>query len=440
MADLTRPAIALKNVSKSFRKTARKHEYTTFKTEFIRLLTGQRKVLEPSTHIEALKRIDLTIERGKTVGIVGRNGSGKSTLLKLMTGIYSPTGGTIEVHGRVSALLELGAGFHPDFTGRENIVINGIILGMSRSDVKARVDDIIEYAELGEYIDEPVRTYSSGMFMRLAFAVATHVDPEILIIDEILSVGDEHFSRKSYAKMNEFRYGGKTIVLVTHDLTTVEKWCDAAAWIDGGTIRLFDEPKHVVAEYRRAISAAEAQAQETGHSALSAPGLALPQTPPAAHASQAPARVSAVRIRDTAGRDVQVVSPQAALEVVFDFEAPVQRLLTFSVEFVTAEGQLVFGTTHGLQSAGVPAALHVSFPHLGLGEGLYDVVVTATAPGHQATAPQRARIVVGSEPGTKGLARPLHTWRLAGPLVGQLSPDERGAAGAPVRPNEGQPS
>ena len=193
---------------------------------------------------------------------MGRNGSGKSTLLKLVTGIYAPTSGTVEVHGRISALLELGAGFHPDFSGRENILVNGIILGMSRREIRARMDEIIDFSELGDFIDEPVRTYSSGMFARLAFAVATHVDPEILIIDEILSVGDEHFARKSAAKMEEFRRAEKTTLLVTHDLATLQRRCDAAAWLDGGVLRASGDPAQVVAAYRAAVAEAEMAAVE----------------------------------------------------------------------------------------------------------------------------------------------------------------------------------
>lgn len=277
-------AIVLDGVTKSFRKTARRREHTTLKTELVRWFTGGKRAADPGQRIEALRGVTLRVPKGSTVGLVGRNGSGKSTLLKVVTGIYTPTSGTLTVRGRISALLELGAGFHPDFTGRENILINGIILGMSRAEVKRRMDDIIEFAELGDFIDERVRTYSSGMFMRLAFAVATHVDPDILIIDEILAVGDEHFQKKSRAKMEEFRRSGKTILVVTHELGTVETWCDTAAWIDGGVIRRLGAPAEVVAEYRAAVALAESQAADGGgSSALSAPGLALPspaQGPP----------------------------------------------------------------------------------------------------------------------------------------------------------------
>src|SRR5215468_4865081 len=254
--------IVLRGVSKSFRKSTIRKEHTTLKTELVRWVKRQKRPELPTTSIQALKGVSLSVPRGKTFGLVGRNGSGKSTLLKLVTGIYAPTSGTVEVHGRISALLELGAGFHPDFSGRENILVNGIILGMSRKEIRSRAEEIIEFSELGDFIDEPVRTYSSGMYARLAFAVATHVDPEILIIDEILSVGDEHFGRKSAAKMEEFRRAEKTTLLVTHDLSTLQRRCDQAAWLDAGELKAAGDPVEVVNAYRTAVAEAEVAAVE----------------------------------------------------------------------------------------------------------------------------------------------------------------------------------
>ena len=235
------------------------------------------------------------------------------------------------MNGRISALLELGAGFHPDFTGRENILINGIILGMSRGEVKERSAKIIEFAEVGDFIDEPVRTYSSGMFMRLAFAVATHVDPEILIIDEILAVGDEHFQRKSQAKMDEFRKAGKTIIVVTHDLSKVESWCDEAAWIDGGLIRMVGSPRELVAEYKRAVSAAEHESLVHGHSALSEPGVALPSVA----SDNLPTDIDVQR-------EMWRASPHSRLEVVVECEAEALSQGMIRVELFGADGALLF--------------------------------------------------------------------------------------------------
>src|SRR5215831_2593623 len=257
-----------------FRKTTKPKHHSTFKSELVRWVRGERQPL-PEMWIEVLRGITLTVRQGTTLGIIGRNGAGKSTLLKMITGIYSPTSGKVTINGRISALLDLGAGFHPDFSGRENILINSIILGMSRAEVRARMPEIIAFSELGDFIDEPVRTYSSGMYMRLAFSVATHVDPDILLIDEILAVGDEHFSHKSRAKMNEFKKGGKTIVLVTHELNTVQTWCDRAVWIDAGRIRAVGIPSEVVTQYRDAVALADG---ETTAEAIAAQqiGSALP--------------------------------------------------------------------------------------------------------------------------------------------------------------------
>ncbi len=405
-------AFVLTNVVKSFKKTARRTEYTSFKSELVKLLTFKRKLIEPTTLIEALKGIDLRIPRGSTVGIIGRNGSGKSTLLKLMTGIYTPTRGTIEVNGRISALLELGAGFHPDFTGRENILINGIILGMARNDIKERVPAIIAFAELGDFIDEPVRTYSSGMFMRLAFAVATHVEPDILIVDEILSVGDEHFGRKSMARMNEFRQSGKTIVLVTHDLGTVQHWCTHAAWIDGGRIRMFGNSTDVVNEYRRAVAAAEAEAQKTGHSALSQPGLALPQTSEPALVAPRIASLSGARLRDKVGASPPAFHPDAALTVELDFALTQKAKTTFSVDVMSSDGRLVFSSAFdGGELAGT-GTVKIEVQRLGLGGGVYEVLASATANGEKIENPVRQALHVESTEGV-GLVRPELRWSVS---------------------------
>ena len=201
--------------------------------------------------IEVLKNINLKIKQGETVGLIGVNGSGKSTLLKLMTKIIYPDSGKITTNGKLTSLLELGAGFHPDFSGRENIYFNASIFGLTRKEIDARLHDIIEFSELGEFIDNPVRTYSSGMYMRLAFSVAINVDAEILLIDEILSVGDQHFQEKCYNKMTELKEQGKTMVFVTHSLDVVKKLCTRAVWLYNGEIKMDGNTEEVVDEYIR---------------------------------------------------------------------------------------------------------------------------------------------------------------------------------------------
>jgi len=395
-------AFVLKGVVKRFKKRVIRREYTTLKTELVRILTGKRKALEPWNYIEALKGVDLVVPKGSTIGIVGRNGSGKSTLLKLMTGIYTPTEGTIEVAGRISALLDLGAGFHPDFTGRENILINGIILGMTRAEVKAQMETIIAFAELGDFIDEQVRTYSSGMFMRLAFAVATHVNPEILIIDEILAVGDEHFQRKSFAKMTEFKQSGKTIILVTHDLGTVSRWCDLAAWIDGGVIRMLGPPAEVIEAYRQAVTAAEAQTAETGSSALSAPGLALPEAAPAPVALT---QLTAVALFDAAGHETAAIASDAGLDVSVTWGS-VEAPLELTVALVSA-GSVLFSTTTGV--TGVSHA-RLSISRLGICEGEYQVTAAIHSPGVGAAETVKRPLTITVDAPGVGLLRPVHVW------------------------------
>ncbi len=202
-----------------------------------------------SEPFHALKDVTFSIARGETVAIIGRNGSGKSTILKLIAGVMAPTVGDVRVSGRVSPLIELGAGFHPDLTGGENIILNGCILGMSGKEVRERFDDIVAFAELRDFIDTPVKRYSSGMYMRLGFSVAVHSDPGVLLVDEVLSVGDAAFQEKCLAKMHEFQSRGVTIVLVSHSMELVERFCQRVMLIDGGHLVEEGPPQAVIPRY-----------------------------------------------------------------------------------------------------------------------------------------------------------------------------------------------
>ena len=235
--------IIVENVSKSF--SVYQDKANTIKEKILFFKRNRKE------KIEVLKNINLRIKEGETVGLIGVNGSGKSTLLKLMTQIIYPDSGKIETRGKLTSLLELGAGFHPDFSGRENIYFNASIFGLTKKEIDARLKDIIEFSELGEFIDNPVRTYSSGMYMRLAFSVAINVDAEILLIDEILSVGDQHFQEKCYQKMRELKEQGKTMVFVTHSLDVVKKLFSRAVWLYKGEIKMDGNTDQVVDEYIR---------------------------------------------------------------------------------------------------------------------------------------------------------------------------------------------
>ncbi|MCL6446977.1 MAG: ABC transporter ATP-binding protein [Armatimonadetes bacterium] len=205
----------------------------------------------------ALRDINLTVPKGATIGLIGRNGSGKSTLLKIISRILYPTAGEVRINGRVSTLLELGAGFHPDFTGRENIFLNASILGLSRKETERYLNEIIEFAELAEFIDHPVRNYSSGMYVRLGFSVAVHVDPDILLVDEVMAVGDLAFQKKCLEKINEFRRKGKTIIFVTHDMSLVQRICDYVAWLENGELKADGKAHEVVNKYLDLVATRE---------------------------------------------------------------------------------------------------------------------------------------------------------------------------------------
>ena len=234
-------SIDVNHVTKTFKLYSDKPQ--TLKEKLVR---GFKNKTEVRT---VLKDINLKIKKGETVALIGVNGSGKSTLLKLMTRIIYPNKGTLKTYGKLTSLLELGAGFHPDFTGRENIYFNASVLGLTRSEIDARVDNIIKFSELDDLIDSPVRTYSSGQYMRLAFSVAINVDAEILLIDEILAVGDQHFQEKCFAKLEELAKSNMTIVIVSHSLDSLRKLCNRAIWINNGEIEMDDEANKVIDAY-----------------------------------------------------------------------------------------------------------------------------------------------------------------------------------------------
>ncbi|MCP5107888.1 MAG: ABC transporter ATP-binding protein [bacterium] len=242
-------AIEIKNISKKF-KTYHNKE-SNLKYVFLNLLKGKRSTLH--SVFWALKDINFNIQKGKTIGFIGRNGSGKSTLLKLISRILYPDGGAIAAHGKISTLIELGSGFHPDLSGRENVYINASILGLSRAQVNEKFDEIVAFSGLEEFIDNPVKTYSSGMYVRLGFSVAINIDPDILLVDEVLAVGDEIFQRKCIEKINEFKKMGKTIVFVSHDLKTIEELCDQVFLLHNGRLVKEGKPVEVISEYHRLL-------------------------------------------------------------------------------------------------------------------------------------------------------------------------------------------
>jgi ABC-type polysaccharide/polyol phosphate transport system ATPase subunit len=250
-------AIEVIHASKVYRRYSRRRQFATLKSA---LLSGSLiRDLSPDETFSAVEDVTFTVPKGRTLGVIGRNGSGKSTMLKLVAGITKPTSGTVHVNGRVSALIELGAGFHPEISGRENVFINGIMLGLSKKEIAKRFDEIVEFAELKDFIDAPVKTYSSGMYMRLGFAVAIHVDPDVLLVDEVLAVGDEGFTHKCLDKFAEFKRRGRTILLVTHSLGMVERFCDEALWLDRGRMKGMGDPKRIVGAYVTDVEVSEEQ-------------------------------------------------------------------------------------------------------------------------------------------------------------------------------------
>jgi ABC-type polysaccharide/polyol phosphate transport system ATPase subunit len=364
-------AIEVRNASKVYRRYSRRRQFATLKSA---LLSGSLiRDLRPDETFPALQDVTFDVPRGRTLGVIGRNGSGKSTLLKLVAGISKPTTGTVTVQGRISALIELGAGFHPEISGRENVFINGIMLGLSKREITRRFDEIVEFAELEEFIDNPVKTYSSGMYMRLGFAVAIHVDPEVLLVDEVLAVGDEGFTHKCLDKFAEFKRRGKTILLVTHSLGMVERFCDEAIWMDGGRLKAMGDPKRVVGAYITDVEVSEEKLLAAGDArAKDASEVVSPDDPASAVLPDTPIEAvegPADMFRATEGRwgsreieitDVSLAGPAGDAGRVFHTGEPMSirvRLHTpvemtdfvMGVGIFNAEGICVYGTNTSLE-------------------------------------------------------------------------------------------
>ena len=242
---MTLPAVEVRDVSKKFRLYHERNQ--TIKSAIMRGRTSRHD------DFWALRHVSLDIPQGETHGLIGSNGSGKSTLLKCLAKIYWPTEGEIKYRGKLASLLEVGSGFHLELSGRENIYLNGSILGMSKKEIDSKFDEIVDFSGVERFLDQPVKNYSSGMYVRLGFSIAISVDPDILVVDEVLAVGDQDFQQKSYAKFKEFKKQGKTIILVTHSLSIVEDLCDKATWLNLGEIKMTGPTKPTIAAYMKSV-------------------------------------------------------------------------------------------------------------------------------------------------------------------------------------------
>ena len=439
-------AVELDGVAKEYRRYGPGRRAGTLKSA---LLGGRLRDLAPREILRAVDDVSLRIPSGAAFGIVGRNGSGKSTLLKLMAGITRPTAGSVKVHGRVSALIELGAGFHPEISGRENVFINGVMLGLTRREIARRFEEIVEFAEMEDFIDAPVRTYSSGMYMRLGFAVAVHVDADVLLVDEVLAVGDERFSLKCLDKFAEYKRRGKTTVLVTHGLDVVERFCDEALWLDAGKVRTSGDPRRVLHAYRGDVETEEehelAAGDEKARQAVDAESDAAadreepadaPAPAEAAHAEaqagdepedmfkaaagrwgDGPVRIDDVRLEGESG-PAHLFQSGARLAIRMRVTAPEEVTdFVFGISIFNAAGVCCYGTNTDIERyrpVALSGAGEVVFviDSLDLVEGTYKLDVAA----HRRDGAQYDyhRLLytfrVKSQTRDAGIYRPAHSW------------------------------
>jgi ABC-type polysaccharide/polyol phosphate transport system ATPase subunit len=435
-------AIEVTNASKVYRRYSRRHQFTTLKSALLsRSLTRD---LRPDETFAAVRDVTVTVRRGRTLGVIGRNGSGKSTLLKLVAGITKPTTGTVHVNGRISALIELGAGFHPEISGRENVFINGIMLGLSKREVARRFDEIVDFAEMKDFIDAPVKTYSSGMYMRLGFAVAIHVDPDVLLVDEVLAVGDEGFTHKCLDKFAEFKRRGKTILLVTHSLGLVERFCDEALWMDAGSMKAVGDPKRVVGAYitdvevaeEEQLAAGDARAQESAETVSpDEPSSAvLPDHP--IETAEGPADMFRATEGRWGSREIEITDVQLAgedgtaghvfhsgepLTVHIALRSPIENQdFVIGIGIFNAEGVCCYGTNTSLEDLKAVRILGdaeacFNIESLDLVEGTYKLDVAVHKLDGYPYDYHRLLYTFRVKSRTKdvGIYRPRHAWRFS---------------------------
>jgi ABC-type polysaccharide/polyol phosphate transport system ATPase subunit len=439
---MTDTAIRISDVTKVYQRYSHRKQFRTLKSALLRGNLIQE--LKPDETFTALSGVTFNIREGATFAIIGRNGSGKSTLLKLVAGIAKPTSGVVEVNGRVSALIELGAGFHPEISGRENVFINGIMLGLSKREIHRLYDEIVEFAELEEFIDAPVKTYSSGMYMRLGFAVAIHVNPDILLIDEVLAVGDQAFVHKCLDKISEFRRRKKTILLVTHSLGLVEKMADEALWLDNGKTQLRGDPKKVVDAYLAQVTAkdekvlaaatakARAEAEEAEPSSETVEDADRQEVEPVSAFKREKGRWGSREIEITG---VDLIGQDGEARHVFETGEPVTvrlqvkttgtiRDFVFGVAIFNADGVCCYGTNTHIEEF-TPSEfsgegeVRLVLEHLQLVEGSYFLDVAAHQRDgypfdyHRSLYTFRVRTRIKD----LGIYRPTHRWEFTPNIV-----------------------
>lgn len=413
-------AIVIENLSRIYQKYSAQHRFKTFKSA---LLKGDLfRSLRPDELVRALDDISLKVENGTTFGVIGENGSGKSTLLKVVAGIAKPTAGRVEVRGKVSALIELGAGFHPEITGRENITINGIMLGLSKKEIQAKYRDIVRFAELEEFIDAPVKTYSSGMYMRLGFSIAINVNPDVLLVDEVLAVGDASFVPKCLDRIDDFRRRKKTILFVSHDLSTVEKICDRVAWLKHGRVQTIGEPRRVIDAYLQDVAEKQEDEFEMRQQEIEREEQYVDEEERRENRwGKREVEIKKVRLMGADGKEKHVFSPDEGMTIEMEVEAYSRiKDFVFGIGIFNAQGICVYGTNTLLedftaleiQGAG---RIRCRIERLGLVNGTFYLDVASHKRDGYPYDYHRSlySFLVSSRRKDDGIYRPEHDWEFS---------------------------